>query len=215
MYHFLPSNFFELFSLLTLIICYKKFSRSKLKYFCPFLILTLCFELTGWYVRWILKKTNHPVFNIFALIEYLFYSGIFYSSLQSAYRKKIVKFASFCFILFVIVNMLFIQGFNLYNSYTTLVSSVLIIYWCCLFFKEIFESNTYEMLHLNPMFWISSGLFFFYLGTFFYILFWYYLVYKQIDFNGNVFFYINEILNGVLYTCFSIAFICKRKVQKF
>ena len=66
----------------------------------------------------------------------------------------------------------------------------------------------------DPLFWICTGILFFYLGDFFYNVFYNFLVTQGMDTGRRLFKAINNNLIIVLYSCFIIAFICSHNSRK-
>jgi hypothetical protein len=75
------------------------------------------------------------MYNVFTTIEFLFYGMLFHLHFKKEFLKKMVLIFIPVFALAVILNMLFIQGFNkTFNTYTFLLGSFFIVIFCCLLF---------------------------------------------------------------------------------
>ena len=128
--------YFQIFSLvLSIFIFIKKRNKVSL-YFIPFLFLTVLIELIGtWYVY--KGYRNYWMYNVFTTIEFLFYTTLFYIHFKKILFQRIVLVFIPLFVLCVVLNILFIQGFNkTFNTYTFLLGSFFIVIFCCLFFYE-------------------------------------------------------------------------------
>jgi len=112
----------------------------------------------------------------------------------------------------VLLNLLFIQGFTQFHSYTVALGNMFMIVLCCLFFYELLLHPLEGELRKVPMFWISTGILFFHLGDLSFDLLFNLL---KNDATGKDFFQsINNNLILILYSCFIIAFLCQRSLVK-
>lgn len=112
----------------------------------------------------------------------------------------------------VVLNMTFIQGFIEFHSYTNALGSVLMVIFCSLFFYELLLNPLEGELHKVPMFWVSTGILFFYLGDLSFDLLYNLLKYDAMG--RDLFKSINNNLILILYSCFIIAFLCQRSLVK-
>ena len=116
------------------------------------------------------------------------------------------------FPMLVLLNMAFIQGLTEFHSYTNALGSILTVFFCCLFFYELLLNPLEGELHKVPMFWISTGILFFYLGDLSFDLL--YNLLKNDAMGKDLFKSINNNLILILYSCFIIAFLCQRSLVK-
>lgn len=208
--------FFQLFSLFFAIVFYIKKRDKILIYFIPFLLLTVLIELFG---IWSTSKgvKNYWIYNVFTTIEFLFYSSLFYLHFKKNIFKIIVSIFIPIFILLVLLNILFIQGLNkTFNTYTFLVGSFFIVIFCCCFFYEsVLPDKIDQQLSKQPFFWICSGLLIFYLGSVIINALFEYLRNNDLQDEGiRIYGIINNSLNVILYSSFSIAFYLCRNHKK-
>ena len=122
-------------SFLICVLLYRALKSSSLRYFLPFLLLTLFVEMLGY---WSIKNgvRNYMMFNVFTTIEFLFYAFLFFKNFKLKIFKKIALFFIPLYIVAVAINLLFIQGTNNFHTYTFLLGSLFIVTFCCLFFYE-------------------------------------------------------------------------------
>ncbi len=208
--------YFEIVSLLAAIFFYIK-KRNKLQlYFIPFLFLTVLIEyIGGWYLFNGLR--NYWIFNVFTTIEFVFYTFLFYLHFKKKLLKKLVLVLMPSFILIVITNILFIQGFNkTFNTYTFLLGSFFIVIFCCCFFYEsVLPDKIDQQLSKQPFFWICSGLLIYYLGSVIINALFEYLRNNDLKEEGiRIYGTINHTLNVILYSSFCIAFYLCRDHKK-
>jgi hypothetical protein len=85
-----------LISLLISIIFYKRLKPSWLRLFTWFLLFSMLISITGYFYSFYLKRGNHFILNIYLLVQFLFYFGIFYKTFQTKKLKTFTLFVSIC-----------------------------------------------------------------------------------------------------------------------
>ena len=187
-------------------------SRNQWRWFILFLVVTIFTETLGWYLRTI-KQTPHfkLPFNILLMIRVCFFLWIFsLSELLSRFRKSIIA-VILVFLAFGLINLVFIQGFWIYNFYTEVIGDILLVILCGLFYYELLMERSFRKLLAYPYFWLSVGLLLSALGSIvLYIFMESILAYYQetrINIGGQI----NTILSVILYGALIIAFICQRR----
>jgi len=202
-------------SFLVCLYLYKTLENTDLKYFLPFLFLTLAVELIG---LWMTMNDirNYLLFNIFTTFEFIFYSFLFYKHFRRPLFKKLAIIFMPLYIIAVCFNLSYVQGINNFHSYTFLVGSFFIVIFCCFFF---YESLLPEFLDNNltkqPFFWVCTGLLLFYLGSVIINALFEYLRSYDMQVEGKkIYGVINQSLNVVLYSAFIFAFNLCRKNSK-
>jgi len=211
----LPLPFFIYFELAAFIISmltYNSLKGTAFRLFPLFLLFIVTVELAGTYMAKVLHQQNAWLLNISTTLEFIFYAYIFSRTLRNpAYKKMTLGFIAF-FPMLVVLNMVFIQGFTEVHSYTNALGSVLMVVFCSLFFYELLLNPLEGELHKVPMFWVSTGILFFYLGRLSYDLF--YTLLKNDAMSRDLFKSINNNLTLILYSCFIIAILCQRSLVK-
>ncbi|HEV7780223.1 MAG TPA: hypothetical protein VGO58_03105 [Chitinophagaceae bacterium] len=174
-------------------------------------------ELTGRYVKKELGEhgINQSIYNISIPLEYLFYAFVF----RIHYENKVYKQASAIFItifpVFVLVNILFIQGFGGYNSNIVKIGTLSMVLLACFYFLDLLRMEGDVKLLQIPMFWIATGVLLFNAGEFLFSIALDYLFDKFPKETFKVFGSIIFKLICVLYTCISISVLCSgKKLQK-
>lgn len=206
------SNFAELFALLVSLILIKHLRKHPyFIYFVPFLAITYIVEI---YAINKDRSLKYILYNYFFAFEFFFYSFIFYQNLELPNLKKLVKLLFLIYIISFTANQLFGQGVYEYNRYTYILGSfIMVCFVCFLFYETILPKTLHKNLLQRPIFWVATGLLFFYLGTV--------IMHAMIQFLTNselekraipIFQFIVHSLNVILYGSFSLAFIiCRHK----
>lgn len=158
--------------------------------------------------------SNHWWFNIFTVAEFLLYSYLFSKAITNQKLATIIRWSIPVYLVLAIANMYFIQGFTRFHTITYRIGAIMIVVWSYLYFRQLLQSDQEIVLLKNPMFWIATGLLFFYLGFFVYMNAFDLIVYKVIGYNVQLWRGISYSLNTLLYSCFLIALLCQtRKVN--
>lgn len=202
-------------SFLVCIYLFKYLKDTLLKYFLPFLLITLTVELVGFWLTKIGIK-NYLLYNVFTTLEFIFYSFLFSKHLKTTLFKKLTLGFMPFYATMVFLNLQFIQGYNSFHTYTFLLGSFFIVLFCCLFFYEsVLPEHLDHPLAKQPFFWVCTGLLLFYMGSVIInALFEYLRSYNLQQEGKRIYGIINQSLNVVLYSAFIYAFILCRKNKK-
>ncbi|HEV8287289.1 MAG TPA: hypothetical protein VGQ09_23435 [Chitinophagaceae bacterium] len=182
-----------------------------IKWLVLLLILTIIAELFPAFKIIRFRGSNHWWFNIFTVIEFLAYSYIFSRAITNPKTITIIRWSIPGYFVIAIANIFFIQGFHKFHTISYRIGAIMIVVWCYLYFRQLLQSEQEIVLFKNPMFWISTGLLFFYLGFFVYMSAFDLIVYKKIGYNKELWRGISYSLNTLLYSCFLIALLCPPK----
>jgi hypothetical protein len=181
--------------------------NKSLKPFPIFLLLTLIAESYGSYL-WSINKSNLYIYNFFTVFEFCFYLYFVSRIITSRKIKNLALLICILYAICAISNILFIQGVKTFHTITYSLGCLLVVSFCVYYFFELFKLPQSIKLSKSPIFWICSGLLFFYCCGF--------PLYAFVNFWGQVKWVIKSfddiitILNIFLYSLFTIAFLCSR-----
>ncbi|MES2689822.1 MAG: hypothetical protein V4658_05425 [Bacteroidota bacterium] len=151
-------------------ILYAAFSFHKLgrhiRIFCSFLLLSGLVQLVS-LVLWFKQVNNLPLLHFYVPLGLACLTFFYHSILKSIINRYILWGLLCLFMLFSIINTLFIQPINTYNSYALTVESILIVIYSLSSFIFMLNSipggvNAKAIKSLN---WINSGLFIYYTSS--------------------------------------------------
>jgi hypothetical protein len=123
---------------------------------------------------------------------------------------------SIAFLVFTVLSFLSVfkkDGFYVMNSPVYMVGSFLTILFCLLFFVSLFKSEGIVNFFQIPMFWISTGLLFYFVGNFLYLGFLDYIIANDLDKEGAIYRFITFTLNLLLYALFTIGFLSNQTLK--
>lgn len=189
----------------------KRITPIYIRLFIPFLGITLFVELANSF-KWLwFKGPNLWFFNIFTNLEFIFYFFIFFMALKNAKARSFIIFSIPVYLLLACINIFFIQGIFQFHTISYRLASVMIITFCYLYFRQLLSIEIAVNILRNPMFWICTGLLFFYSGFFIYFSAFDYIAYSKSSYNLTLWRILSRTLNVILYSSFFIAIICNLK----
>lgn len=186
----------------------KNRKASYLRVFPFFLLLALTTELWAFH----LGQKNIPniaFYNIFSVVAFVFYIYVLYYVIISATAKRIILVVMIGYAVLSLSNILFIQKIDTFHTITYSLGCFILIVISIYYFYELFQVPRSIDLKREPAFWIVSGLLFFYSCTLPILGIMNYMP-NAIAFNLEP---IIMVLNILLYSLFTIAFLCRRKLK--
>jgi hypothetical protein len=194
-------------STLTGLYNYKR-SALYLKAFALLLVLTTIIEITGHFT-----KNNLWMFNLFGIVEFSTIILIYRSLFISSKLKKLLLFFTILLGLGYLTSWVFFQGLNTFNNYNIAFSCVLVTITVLLYYHQLLKYNNPEPLVRVPMFWISTGILIFYACNIFFMGLLNYIMRVSMDLAIQLY-NIIHILNIIMYSLYSIGFICSATSRK-
>ncbi len=202
-------NWIEILTCLVSILYAKQLFRTQLWVLTPYMIMIVIAELRGKYLaERKLYVDNVHVFNISTIIEFMAFYYMLYHHVKSETWKKIIAWTVPVYLVITAINQTVVQGFDNLHTYTLALGGIFVIIFIFVYFFEALSTTEPRILTREPMFWISVGLFFFYLGDTTYNLVQPYMVREHMQKEGmHLFRLINNNLIIFEYACFSIGII--------
>ena len=208
----------EWIAFITSLLLFFKNTGKFYKWFILYCATVLIVEHSG---RWIILSlhlaTNHVLYNFAILFFVSFYFFSLHHFLYSSQNKRIVIICGSLFISFWLINIIFIQGYNRFDSYSFIIGYTLLAICCVLYYIEMMKKNSIILFNKESAFFIVSGYFIYsFLNALILTLHEYFayfdtpvtVVYRK-AFNT-----ITDISNVALYLLLSIAFIIKWTSRK-
>lgn len=191
------------FLLTVLFFFLSKSEKSRIKqvifYFASYIILH---EVIYTYLKYRYPEIGFLFNLIYIPVEFIFLSYFFRISFLKHLNIKILRIITIAFITFWVVSSLVLKQAS-FDSIVNTVESLIILFYCILYFNEQIKLPQSVFIYTQPSFWITCGIFLFTSGTFFVF------VYRQTSWHIEEFIFqyayihaISFILKNVL---FSIA----------
>lgn len=121
------------------------------------------------------RINNHWVYHLNSLLTQILFAWCFYKILDTPLRKKLVTAGLFVFIAFHLFNMLFIQVYVTFNSYSYALGALLIVWYAYMSLQMLISNLPEEnILHLK-IFWFAAGILLYFGSSFFIFISYHYL----------------------------------------
>ncbi len=191
---------------------YKHFSPT-LRLLGWILLITALFEAYASYLLFNRIRNLH-LYHLLTPLQYILYTFLFYRILEGRFQKRLVLLSIPLYIIASAIITLYFQGLSEYNSYALSIKNVLLSCWVLFFFRDIFTSLKVVRLTGDAMFWVSTGLLFYSLGSFFVDGLMHYILGQSFEM-ANALFYISIFLGYLLHITFFIAFALEWKKERY
>ena len=131
---------FEFIAFLTsLSLYFRKQVPAYLKFFPPFLLITVIIEIIGALFRLKYREAMFLMFNYFSVFEFIFYYFVSYHLIYNVRIKKVIFFTGVLYPIIAAINLL--QETNKIHSTTYSLGAILLVCFCLCYFYEFFKSS--------------------------------------------------------------------------
>ena len=209
---------------ISMLLSLKSFRRSWHVHYRTFAVLLLFVFLIesiaiSWSYYFTFRKgrpfspSNLWLYNLFLIPQYLLYMALYYQVIRSALLKRILIGIGIVYTCFAVINMLFLQHIDGFDSYTLAMADGIVIFMTVSYFNQLLGEKEIVRLNGHPLVWISVGAFIFHAANLPYILALNYLIHTNIPL-AIALFYIFLALNCIMYSLYIIAFLCRPPIHK-
>lgn len=155
------------------VLNYKKYFDTVLKYLPVFIAYTFFTELLGYFVKYHenfqffsderYSWHNVIIFNIYQIVTFAFFYWVYWKTYGLRKHKEWIKYSSALVVSAYVTSLFFQNPFHTNLYYADLVGSMVLLFAIYLYYQEKqTEENPYPQRN-NLLFWVSIGLFVFYL----------------------------------------------------
>ena len=158
--------------------------------------------------------SNTWLYNIYSFASIIIFSKFYLKIIHRKSSKTIIKFAVVIYASFTVLYFIFTDTFFEKSlPYYYFLETFIVFIFTMLFYKQLLSSDKILFFYKIPVFYISSGLFLFYLCTAPLFTFdsYFYEVNKSFIQFRHVYMF---IINIFLYSCFTFAFLYTIRFKK-
>lgn len=189
-----------------------RYLNTSLRLLGLLLLLTLLFEVYAAFLMFN-QVRNLYLFHYLTPLQYVLTALLFRSTLHSVRFRTIITYSIPVFLVISLLISLTVQGTNDYNSYALMLKSLLTTCWVLCYFREIFSGLRLVRLETEPMFWVSTGMLFYALGSFFAEGLMNYLLLQSYPFALQLY-YLSVLLGYLLYSAFLVALLLAKPADQ-
>jgi hypothetical protein len=155
-------------------------------------------------------ESNVWMYNLWFFFYFFYLARIYFEILEREWLRVIIRVFYGGFIVFVLVNSLFLQGFQQFQTLTYVVGGVFLIFLAGAYFWQMLVSTDNRWITRDPFFWLSFALMVNLGGS---VPFWGMFNYLEENFYQVTLLYHRYISNGFiifLNVLVMIAFLCRK-----
>jgi hypothetical protein len=163
----LQNTFLALYAIVFVIsiIKFPLYKSTPLKFLPLIYFFTMITEYVGKYMKDVIEfHNNYIVFNIYYLIHFSFLFYVFLEMIDDNRFKKYIKIGLVILWLFFLSDLIFTGIFNDSFTRTYIAGAGILIYCIILYYISILQSSLVLVVKNDLLFWVSVGLFLFYIG---------------------------------------------------
>ncbi len=196
-------------SLLSLTV---KENRPYFRYFPFLLVVTFTVEYYSWYLG-NKGQSNVIIYNLYSVYEFGFYMFFLRTLINNFYKGQIILVTIIVYLALSLINIFFIQGLNVFHTYTYILGDLIIVTFCIIYFNFFVRFTKIKNLFREPVFWIVTGLLFSYAFSLPLFGISNFVTSVPPRYRHIMEFAIN-FMNILLYLLFTIGFLCKINSRK-
>ncbi len=152
--------------------------------------------MAGW------LSSNIPFFHFYTVAEFTLYSLLYKEVLRDV--KPLMAMLIVAFLLFKLSDLWLITRPDQPDTAAMTLESIIIIFYCFLYFDQLLKEKLIMYLTRHPMFWINSGVLVYFSGSFFLFLFSPY-IFKN-EGSVDIYWSFHAVLSLLKNLSFAIAF---------
>ncbi|MEO1259291.1 MAG: hypothetical protein AAFZ15_10870 [Bacteroidota bacterium] len=198
---------------LPLLFAFFRIRRSNHVQFhlCLLIFVGAIVELSSYYIIEVLKASNLVVLHIYTVIEFGLIVFIFKNELLRYLSVRNIYLLIFGFAIFALFNNLILERQLRIDALVRAVEAILVITMVLVFFYTTLKTLKLKRLEGAPIFWVSSGLLFYFSTSLFIFIYSNYLIESR---EASYFIWgLHAIMNTVQNICYTIALWVKPEIE--
>jgi hypothetical protein len=176
---------------------------TNLRYLVVLIGFVLPLNVLGM-VLLLLKQSNLFLMPLYAVGEFGLLAVVYARTLQSPTFTRLLPWLVGGFAVYVLLDSLHAPGLTQFRPGQQVMQGILVLSLVGLYFRKLLHELRIQSLQREPMFWVSAGLFIYYLGYLQIALFSNYLLQYSKQLNLSIW-AVHSLLFMVLYGCYGLA----------
>jgi hypothetical protein len=215
-HYFTVNTIAETICFVIAIICLAKDDNMVWKSMILFLFIICITEFMGIYIKrlYLIDRQHvHPnpwLYNIQLIFQIGFISSMFRHALRNYTKIDLIIFIEFLLVVMIYSYEIYKHGIFIYNDLTKTILSIIFVLYSLYYFYLLLKDDNYINLKYSSVFWWIAGALFFYFGSTVVNLFYSKLSHVMITSKRSLSYFVFNVLNILLYSCWSYSFICRK-----
>lgn len=143
-----------------------RYLNTGLRWLLAFVIFGQLTEIAARMVV-IMGYQNIPLMHLYVPVKFILFSMVYRYYLDGFVNRYVIMTVAVLFVLFSVVNSLFIQSIHEYNSYVRAIGAFILAVYALLWFMKTLKNLNIPRLRDEPFVWINTGAIFYFSGSFF------------------------------------------------
>lgn len=157
---------------------------------------------------------NLWVYNIFGWLFYLPLALLYYHKIDHSFIRKCIKVFVILFMMVIVADTLFIEGFRQLQSLVIVIGGTAIIILAAAYLRQLYLSESNENITRDPWFWFSIAFIVYFGASVPYLGMLNYLWEYYTDFAAVYYFYIYITITMMMHGLIITGFLCRTNFQK-
>jgi len=184
---------------------------STLRLMALFCLLSIIPDLVGLITTYLNIVYNSLfLIHLFDIMATVFFTLIYQRAFYKPIFKKMTLIFGITALLALIFNVIFVESIWSYPSVSNTILSVLLIILSLVYFYELLSRQEFTYIEKQGMFWINSGVLFYYAITIFLFM----LYKKMSDADRPNYYMMQSVMNIIANLIFSVGLLCKPQSHK-
>lgn len=211
---FIKDQFFTIIYFITWLVAvyrYRRYFDTVLKYLPILIIYTFFTELLGYFIKYHsdfqffsdsrYSQSNVIIYTIYQIVFFLFFYWVYWKTIVNKTSKKIIKYGAFMNLTVYLISGFFQNPLHEILHYAHAIGSIVLIIALFFYFKEKSQEGFPYSQKNNLLFWVSIGLFIFY------ILFPFILLSDYLNVDISIQFHLRTVLLSAIVLMYSFFII--------
>ena len=196
------------------LLAWRKTSDKIFLVCAGFHLVSLAFQWAAYLYSHYTGISNHFIVNLSLFPEFIFYGLIYLFSAENTPAKRVITYTGILLMVFTIYNMVFVQGFRTFNTYTRHAAAVAVIIYSLVYLYQLLKKDEVVYFKKEWMFWITTGILVSTLIPIFYYSLFDYIQQNKLDEGGIIFQYLTFTGSAFRYLMFMYGFLTASKWEQ-
>ncbi|WP_299683430.1 hypothetical protein [uncultured Dokdonia sp.] len=148
----------QVFIIVPLVIAFWRFKYlNKIQLLLLGLLVISALTSTVARYLWSIKENNLYLLHYYTVIEFCCWAAIFYLFFESVFMKRIIFWIGIGYVAFAIVNSVFWETLETFNTNSRSLESVLLIFFSIAYYVKMFREKRISRLEYNASFWVNAA----------------------------------------------------------